>query len=48
METEDSLSCSQQPAIGPLDKPEQSNPHFKNLFSKNHFNIILPYASTSP
>jgi hypothetical protein len=32
MEPEDSLSCSQEPAIGPYPEPDESNPHPPKLF----------------
>jgi len=32
MKSEDSLPCSQETAIGPRPKPDESNPHFPNLF----------------
>jgi hypothetical protein len=32
MGPEGSLTCSQQPATGPLPEPDQSNPHHQTLF----------------
>jgi len=33
MEPEGSLRCSQQPATGPYSEPDESSPHFPNLFN---------------
>jgi hypothetical protein len=41
MESEDSLPRSQEPAIGPCLKPDESNPHPDTQFI-THCNIILP------
>jgi hypothetical protein len=38
METEGSLSCSQEPSTGPYHEPDQSNPHYP----------ILSYLSYDP
>jgi hypothetical protein len=32
MEHEDSLPCSEEPAIEPYTEPDESNPHLQNLF----------------
>jgi len=40
MKPEISLSCSQEPAIGPYPEPGESNPHLLTLFSY-HSNIKL-------
>jgi hypothetical protein len=32
METEGSLPVSQQPAIGPNPEPDESSPHFRDLY----------------
>jgi hypothetical protein len=38
MEPEDSLPCSQEPAIGPCLEPDESSQHFPILF-KYYFSI---------
>jgi len=40
MKPETSLSCSQEPAIGPYPEPGESNPHLLTLFPY-HSNIKL-------
>jgi hypothetical protein len=37
MELEDSLTCSQIPAIGPYPEPDESNVHPPILFLKDPF-----------
>jgi hypothetical protein len=42
LEPEGSLPCSQEPAAGSDPELDQSSPRHPILFSKIHFNIILP------
>jgi len=46
METEDSLSCSQDSATCPYPEPDESN-HTSLCFLKINSNIILPSTSRS-
>jgi len=47
MKPEGSLPCSQQHAIGPYPKPDESCPHFSPYFSKIRCNIISPSTRSS-
>jgi len=50
MEPEDSLPCSQEPAVGPVPEPDESNPyllilfHILDMFTAN----LLPNVSFLP
>jgi hypothetical protein len=45
-EPESSLPCSQKPSTGSYLEPDKPSPYHPILFSKIHFNIILPLTST--
>jgi hypothetical protein len=44
MESEGSLSCSQEPSNGTYPEPDQSS-QYHPILSKIHFNIIHPPTS---
>jgi hypothetical protein len=41
MEPENSLPCSQEPAISPYAEPDEHSPHLTPYLFKINFNIIL-------
>jgi hypothetical protein len=47
MESEGSLSCSQEPATGPYPEQDESTTHLSSLLFNIHFNIILPFMEKS-
>jgi len=47
METDSSLPCSQEPAIGPYTGPYESSSRLENYFLKTHLYIVLLHAPKS-
>jgi hypothetical protein len=48
MEPEASLPCSQGPATGPYNEPDELSPNLLIHFAKIRSNIILPSTPRSP